>query len=338
MQISNTVSPSGFLIGWQPAKLGNALSSLANLFVLCQRIGLPGAYPLINIYSDIFKKGSKISIWNCHELADYSSFQELLVRLESILCADLSQYAPERCSSFFELGQANVSNVVWLSRYEGAVVRDWCADGSERHVKEFCRRRMLRRGNGLIITGAYWRQYTDMRLLKDHGADLRRHLGDLSSDGLGDRSEHMQKMADAIKIGIHIRQGDYKIWHNGIFYYSIAEYLQIVDRITAEMGSKRHIFYIFFDSNLNEEINNYANTYVSQGSFADDFIAMSKCDIIVGPPSTFSTWSAFLGGAKRIVVTREIVNDSKLRLLDKAVDIFFPTGSYMPNDEKSGPI
>ena len=34
--------------------------------------------------------------------------------------------------------------------------------------------------------------------------------------------------------------------------------------------------------------------FVSNGSWIDDQIALQKCDLLIGPPSTFTMWASYL--------------------------------------------
>ncbi|MDD2878780.1 MAG: hypothetical protein PHZ23_16305, partial [Acidiphilium sp.] len=74
--------------------------------------------------------------------------------------------------------------------------------------------------------------------------------------------------------------------------------------------------------------------------FEDDFSALAKCDYVVGPPSTFGTWSAFLGRGKRIILTKERIRNPDFwsPILEQSVNITYPTGAYIPGDSCASPI
>lgn len=101
---------------------------------------------------------------------------------------------------------------------------------------------------------------------------------------------------DTIKIGIHIRRGDYKNWHNGIYYYSDEEYSNVINSLISKLNNKVELIIVSNDPKLDiKKIKKLTNTPVSNlnGNPAEDLYLLSKCDYIIGPPSTFSLTAAF---------------------------------------------
>lgn len=95
-------------------------------------------------------------------------------------------------------------------------------------------------------------------------------------------------------IGIHIRRGDYKTWHNGDYYYEFKEYANICRRVLKQFNCDAS-FFIASNESLN--IGDFQNIPIFQvkGSVAHDLYALSCCDYIIGPPSSFSRWASFVG-------------------------------------------
>jgi len=105
---------------------------------------------------------------------------------------------------------------------------------------------------------------------------------------------------DSIKIGIHIRRGDYKTWNNGIYYYSDEQYIKIIQQVLS-LFDKNTSLYLFSNENLDE--NKYKNSlgdsiYFSKNEYYADHYLMSICDYLIGPPSTFTAFASFIGNAK----------------------------------------
>jgi hypothetical protein len=111
-------------------------------------------------------------------------------------------------------------------------------------------------------------------------------------------------------------------------------------RIHADLAGRPHHFCLCSDSLIDTAELQGLPIWYERGALEDDFVALSKCHYVVGPPSTFGTWSAFLGGAKRVVLTPErMANVSALPpILETAVEIIYPTGGYLPGDPAMGPI
>ncbi len=102
---------------------------------------------------------------------------------------------------------------------------------------------------------------------------------------------------DAV-IGIHMRRSDYKYFMNGKYFFNDDFYKGYMSLIEKEIQkqNKNVVFLLCSDSDIN--INNFKqfNTIkILDSSTIRDLYALSKCDYIIGPPSTFSMWASFYG-------------------------------------------
>ncbi|MEI0703204.1 hypothetical protein [Brachyspira intermedia] len=96
-----------------------------------------------------------------------------------------------------------------------------------------------------------------------------------------------------IKVGVHIRKGDYKEWNGGQYYYEDNVYNDIIEQFVNLHKNKRILFILF----SNEEITlkpNY-DYVISKCKWYEDHSLMSMCDYLIGPPSTFTSWASFIG-------------------------------------------
>jgi len=106
-------------------------------------------------------------------------------------------------------------------------------------------------------------------------------------------------------IGVHLRRGDYLNWRNGAYYYCNEQYKKCMDMFY-ENVSKGHkcTFVLFSNEKIDEkEFNDdrYKVVIIS-GSAAQDFHTMSKCDYLIGPPSSFSGLASFMGQVPRYMI------------------------------------
>ncbi|MEI0557937.1 alpha-1,2-fucosyltransferase [Brachyspira intermedia] len=102
------------------------------------------------------------------------------------------------------------------------------------------------------------------------------------------------KFADYdLKVGIHIRRGDYKGWNNGRFFYEDEVYNDKIDQFYNLFPNKKILFIIF----SNEEITLKPNHdyMISKCQWYEDHSLLSLCDYIMGPPSTFTIWASYIG-------------------------------------------
>lgn len=95
-------------------------------------------------------------------------------------------------------------------------------------------------------------------------------------------------------VGVHIRRGDYKLWHNGRYYFDNKFYLdkmiemknQLQDSVLFVLCSNEFIDTTDFDD---------VQVVYHKGDLITDLYTLSKCDFIIGPPSTYSMWASFYG-------------------------------------------
>ncbi|WP_169730557.1 alpha-1,2-fucosyltransferase [Xylanibacter oryzae] len=102
------------------------------------------------------------------------------------------------------------------------------------------------------------------------------------------------KDADII-LGVHIRRGDYKYYLDGRYYYSVEEYIDYMRRLIFLFPQKRVSFFISTNEK-NIEIPSDVNFFINNNAtVVDDLYCLSLCDYIVGPPSSFSRFSSYIG-------------------------------------------
>ncbi len=98
------------------------------------------------------------------------------------------------------------------------------------------------------------------------------------------------------KIAIHIRRTDYKDHLGGKYYYEIEEYKKVMKKLSKEF--KDPIFIIFSDEErTQEEFSEFKKeeVVISKNTFIVDLFLISKCDLIAGPPSSFTQFAAWYG-------------------------------------------
>ena len=86
---------------------------------------------------------------------------------------------------------------------------------------------------------------------------------------------------------------------DGRYFYDLESYLASMKSVAAIFSPRRVAFLICSDEALNlSSVDNLSLTTSAMGP-VQDLWALSRCDLVMGPPSTFSTWAAFLGKVPR---------------------------------------
>lgn len=105
------------------------------------------------------------------------------------------------------------------------------------------------------------------------------------------------KTDDTIRLGIHIRRGDYKTWLGGRYFYDDNVYISYI-RQFQKLFPCRHVK-VYICSN-DPQLDHAAYTaqlkgmdvVFPDGGQADDLCLLSLCDYLIGAPSTFSLVAA----------------------------------------------
>lgn len=111
-----------------------------------------------------------------------------------------------------------------------------------------------------------------------------------------------QKSKNEIRLGVHIRRGDYTKWKGGKFYYSDEDFIHIIQSFTHLFPEKNtEIVIVSNDRNINKsefsQTINESSIHFLSGNSGEDLYALSTCDYLIGPPSTFSLMASFYNDA-----------------------------------------
>ena len=98
-----------------------------------------------------------------------------------------------------------------------------------------------------------------------------------------------------VLVGVHMRQTDYKEFVGGRFFYSLEQYLMKMLEIRDLYHPRRCSFLICSDAQWEGNLKPGLAYFSGPGTLVGDLMALSKCDLILGPPSTFSGWAAWYG-------------------------------------------
>lgn len=103
--------------------------------------------------------------------------------------------------------------------------------------------------------------------------------------------------ASGIRLGLHIRRGDYRQFYGGRFCYSDEQYLDVVRQFVALMpGRQVQVVVCGNDPDLNRQAFHEAlpgvDVLFPDGNPGEDLFTLSECHYLIGAPSTFSLVAA----------------------------------------------
>lgn len=107
-----------------------------------------------------------------------------------------------------------------------------------------------------------------------------------------------------LTIGVHVRRGDYKNYLGGKYCYTDDVYKNFIDKLRSYFSSEDIKSRFLICSNENHKIPNDNNDIFSieDSDGITDLYALSCCDYIIGPPSSYSKWASFYGGVPLFVI------------------------------------
>jgi hypothetical protein len=166
------------------------------------------------------------------------------------------------------------------------------SQGKNEEAKDVLRR------NDYLVWG--W-EFRDFQNFVKHAAEIRQHFA-INAELVKEMSsefEHRRREFD-VAVGVHIRRGDYRTWAEGRYYYDDETYISFMRQMSKLLPDNKILFIVCSNENLdqtqfgNMEAENVKLWFPKQ-NFINELHLLSKCDKIIGPPSTYSHWASFYG-------------------------------------------
>jgi hypothetical protein len=98
-----------------------------------------------------------------------------------------------------------------------------------------------------------------------------------------------------VVIGVHIRQGDYRQWRKGRYFFTMSQYAGWMHEVADQFPGKRVSFLVCSDEPRHRDEFPGLSVGFGPGSPAGDMYALAKCDYILGSVSSYSQWASFYG-------------------------------------------
>ncbi|MBK8635685.1 MAG: alpha-1,2-fucosyltransferase [Saprospiraceae bacterium] len=112
-------------------------------------------------------------------------------------------------------------------------------------------------------------------------------------------SKYLDGEEDEIILGLHVRRGDYKTWYEGKYFYDDEVYGSVVEQFGSLIQKKIKIIVFTNDDELDTKrylsLSEEKQVFFSKFNAVEDHYMMSKCDFLIGPPSTFTAWASYMG-------------------------------------------
>lgn len=103
-------------------------------------------------------------------------------------------------------------------------------------------------------------------------------------------------------IGIHVRRGDYDGFLGGRYFFEWSTYERVMSEVVTSWGGTDVAFLVTSTEPAPAGFARDLAWAPGPGDAVGDLTALSRCDLLIGPPSTFSHWASFVGGAPRWIL------------------------------------
>lgn len=98
-----------------------------------------------------------------------------------------------------------------------------------------------------------------------------------------------------VVVGVHIRHGDYRHHLAGKFFYEVSTYANLMRQVQNFLAPQRVIFLVCSNAHYQPDDFSGLHVHFGPGHLVSDLHALSLCDYLFGPPSSFSAWAAYHG-------------------------------------------
>jgi len=97
-------------------------------------------------------------------------------------------------------------------------------------------------------------------------------------------------------VGVHVRHGDYRGFLSGRYYFDYPQYAHLMRRVRDVLPGHRLGFLVCSDGAPRpDDFPGGLRIHLSSGVVIEDLYALAGCDLLIGPPSTFTQWASFYG-------------------------------------------
>ncbi|WP_372898676.1 hypothetical protein [Stieleria sp.] len=191
---------------------------------------------------------------------------------------------------------AKTMNAVGMRDYPAKVIR--LRSGQECDLEGDQFRSAVESGRTLLLQGWLFRS---PRLLQNHWSHIRDFFAVSADDqnAIGSTMQQARRASDVV-VGVHIRRGDYAEFQGGRYYFDDRLYANWMRSVCDQLPGCTVQFLVCSHERLNPQHFARLNITPGPGTALRDMYALAETDWMMGPPSTFTAWAAFVGRKPRV--------------------------------------
>ena len=146
----------------------------------------------------------------------------------------------------------------------------------------------------VLLIGGY--QYISESSMRRHADTVRKYFNQISGNDASAIAPviRLREHCDLV-IAVVIRHGGFDKWMGGKYFFDIATYLRWINQLIQLFADQRVGFFICCDAELNLSALEHVRHEFRSRSDLENRAALSICDMIISPPSSYAGWAAFMG-------------------------------------------
>jgi len=179
----------------------------------------------------------------------------------------------------------------------------------------------LARGRGTTLLAGWFMR--DWGLFEKHHEAIRRFLAP---------AERFRRVAEPfiaglrkrhdVLVGLLIRQDDYRLWADGKFFFTTAQYRSFMAQLRTRFGPRAAIVIATDEVQPPGAYDEFGVTFCTgekagPGHYQESMAELSMCDIVASVPSTFAAWAAFFGNRPILPISAAEDNLTETPLLPR---------------------
>ncbi|BAY07381.1 alpha-1,2-fucosyltransferase [Calothrix sp. NIES-2098] len=146
----------------------------------------------------------------------------------------------------------------------------------------------------------------DLPILRKHREEICTYFQPLSKYQLNvDKLISNIRSEAEIIIGVHIRHGDYQQHQHGLYFYSVEDYIKVMQAVKELFIDRKITFLICSNEKQNKSYFQEFSYIYGNNHLIEDMYSLAQCDYIIGPPSSYTMWASFYG-EKPLYMIRDI--------------------------------
>jgi hypothetical protein len=272
--------PKHFIISLRCGRLANRLTIFANFIALAEERGWRVSNVTFHSYADMFLT-TRADIYCRYPVTRRRS---VLDRLPGVATALRKTRLLTNAAKYASRYPKIFRNTVTLHELPGKAVI---------YLDQEFFQAQIRGAEKFFVHG--WK-FRAPALVKKHAAKIREFFRPAPAIAAQAQAQVAPLRTQAeVVVGVHIRQGDYRGWLGGKYFFPVERYAAWMREIPVQFPGKRVAFFVCSDEPRTAA--EFAGLTVAfGGSPLADNLSLSACDFIIGPVSTFSQWASFYGG------------------------------------------